>query len=92
MTAHELAALNLNSDTGIFDENVGLQRAKEQLLKQQLKSSLKTLPAPKNEYEIDFAAAIPEQKPELDDDAPLVVPACLSVRVRVCARVRGREG
>ena len=45
----------------VMDDNVGLQRAKEQLLKQQLKSSLKALPAPKNEYEIDFAAAVPEQ-------------------------------
>lgn len=62
-------SLNAGDGGGILDENVGLQRAKEHLLKQQLKHSLKALPAPKNEYEIDFAAAIPEQKPEQEENA-----------------------
>jgi hypothetical protein len=44
-----------------------MQRAKEQLLRQQLKASLKALPAPKNDYEINFAAAIPEQKGEEEE-------------------------
>jgi hypothetical protein len=62
-------ALSLNSvdGGGIMDENVSMQRAKEQLLRQQLKSSLKALPAPKNDYEINFAAAIPEQKGEEEE-------------------------
>jgi len=67
-------ALSLNAGDGFVDENVGMQRAKEALLKSQLKNSLRALPAPKNEYEIDFAAAIPESKAEeeetpMDEDA-----------------------
>mmetsp|Transcript_43226 Transcript_43226/g.102084 ORF Transcript_43226/g.102084 Transcript_43226/m.102084 type:complete len:787 (-) Transcript_43226:197-2557(-) len=61
-------ALALNSDAAAMDENAQMQRAKEALLKQQLKHSLKALPAPKNEYEINFAAAIPEGKDEDDKE------------------------
>jgi len=55
-------ALSINSEGGggFLDDNVQMQRAKENLLKQQLKRSLKLLPAPKNEYEINFAGAVPE--------------------------------
>ena len=60
-------ALNAGDGGGVFDENVNMQKAKESLLKQQLKGALKALPAPKNEYEIDFAAAIPERQPEQEE-------------------------
>jgi len=51
-------ALHLNADDGtsLYDENVKMQRAKETLLKQQLKNALKTLPTPKNDYELNFGA------------------------------------
>jgi hypothetical protein len=55
-------ALNINAEGGggVLDENVHMQKAKENLLKQHLRMSLKALPAPKNEYEINFAGALPE--------------------------------
>jgi len=60
--------LNSEGGGGVLDENAQMQRAKEALLKQQLKHSLKALPAPKNEYEINFAGALPEGKVEEKED------------------------
>lgn len=63
-------ALHINSEggAGLLDDNAQMQRAKENLLKQQLRRSLKQLPTPKNEYEINFAGAVPEEGQEEEEE------------------------
>ncbi|KAJ1489294.1 pre-mRNA splicing factor component-domain-containing protein [Baffinella frigidus] len=88
--------LNLN-DTSGMDEGAQMQRAKEAMLKNQLRNSLKALPAPKNEFEIDLSAAIPaeaEQEPEeatMEEDAQDLETAQKRALEREAAAERARR-